>query len=167
MSTELAEGPRCAGETIGKGGGEVKAMRLEDMSPRLRRLAEAALGSGVAPRVGVAGSEGMSGYVKRFARRRGPNKTELAYALEFLSVGGVVKAVYEGITFRLPGGSRYTPDWYLFDGGGHTVVEVKGSYRLGSHGRAFTAWREARAAFPGFRFVWVERQNDGTWREKQ
>ena len=138
------------------------------MSPRLRRLAEAALGSGVAPRVGVAGSEGVAGNVKRFARRpRGPNKTELAYAREFLSVGGEIKAVYEGITFRLPGGSRYTPDWYLYDGGRHSVVEVKGSYRFWSHGRAWTAFREARAAFPGFRFVWVERQKDGTWREKQ
>lgn len=141
----------------------MKPMRLEDMNPRLRRLAEAAMGSGVA---GASPAPSAQASVARRAVR-GPNKTEAAYAREFLSVGGVARAVFEGITFRLPGGSRYTPDWYSFDGGIHTVVEVKGTYRLGSHGRAWTAFREARAAFPGFVFTWVERQKDGTWREKQ
>lgn len=146
----------------------MKAMRLDEMNPRLRRLAEAALATGVAVGVGVGGKTAAQGNVKRFARRPiGPNATELAYAREFLSVGGRITAAYEGITFRLPGGSRYTPDWYSFDGGTHSVVEVKGSYRFGSHGRAWTAFREARAAFPEFRFVWAERQKDGTWREKQ
>lgn len=143
----------------------MKPIRLEDMNPRLRALAEAALGV----RTRQPGQTGRAGEGKAISivkERKGPNKTELAYAREFLSVNGKIVAQYEGITFKLPGGSRFTPDWYLHDHGTHIVVEVKGSYRLGSQGRAWTAFREARAAFPGFYFVWAERQKDGTWKEK-
>jgi hypothetical protein len=84
----------------------------------------------------------------------GPNKTEATYNRERL--GGAGR--YEAITFRLPGGSRYTPDFYEPP---LTVHEVKGSYRFGSHGRALTAFREAAAAFPAFRFIWAEKRTDG------
>ncbi len=84
----------------------------------------------------------------------GPNKTEARYNNERL--GG--KGRYEAITFRLPGGSRYTPDYYEPP---MTVHEVKGAYRFGSHGRALTAFKEARAAFRAFRFVWAEWTGEG------
>jgi len=38
-----------------------------------------------------------------------------------------------------------------------TVVEVKGEYRLHSHGRARTAFNECAAAFPDIVFAWVTR----------
>ena len=95
-------------------------------------------------------------------KKRAPNKTERRFNVDFL--GGL--GMYEAVTFRLPGGSRYTPDWVSFDDAGRmTVYEVKGAYRFHSQGRALTAFREARAAFPLVRFrwfVWV----DGRWSEK-
>ncbi|MDR1817418.1 MAG: hypothetical protein LBR07_04425 [Puniceicoccales bacterium] len=62
---------------------------------------------------------------------------------------------YERVTLRLDGGSRYTPDFFLADTDGTMLcIEVKGAYRLPTHGRALTAFREARAQFPMFRFRW-------------
>ena len=62
---------------------------------------------------------------------------------------------FEAVTLVLPGGGRYTPDFMTLDDGRVTFHEVKGSYRLGSQGRAYTAFHEAAAAFPFFRFVWA------------
>lgn len=105
------------------------------------------------------------------AKGTGPNATEAEYNRLFL--GG--KGMYEAITLRLPGGSKYTPDWmtvdhvgFDFDGVKQSVVtlhEVKGSFRFPSEGRALTAFREARVAFPMFRFVWYVKTRAG-WVER-
>ena len=71
------------------------------------------------------------------------------------------KGRFESITLVLPGGSRYTPDFLTVDDGVPTLTEVKGSYRLESQGRALTAFREAAAAFPFFRFVWATEKKGG------
>jgi hypothetical protein len=114
-----------------------------------------------------AGSPVIGKPEAKLMKAKVPNKTEARYAREFLSVNGVVKAQYEGVTFKLAGGSRYTIDWYLFDDGTHIVVEVKNAaYKHASYGRAWTAFREARAQFPGFHFTWAELQKDGTWKER-
>ena len=97
-------------------------------------------------------------------KRREPNKTEAEYNRRYL--GGAGK--YESVSLRLPGGSRYTPDWQSVGADGRvTFHEVKGSYRFGSHGRAATAFRECVAAFPEFNFVWAVRNADGSWSLKQ
>lgn len=71
-------------------------------------------------------------------------------------------ARFEPITLVLASGSRYTPDFLTIDDGVPTLHEVKGSYRLASQGRALTAFREAAAQFPFFRFVWAfERKGGG------
>ena len=105
--------------------------------------------------------------VERVTRERracscGPNKTEAEY--NRLHLHG--KGIYEAVTLRLPGGSRYTPDWVVI-GGTVELHEVKGSYRFGSHGRAATAFREAVAAFPCFAFVWAVRGKGGVWSVKR
>lgn len=87
--------------------------------------------------------------------KRKPNKTEELYQRIELAGGGI----FEGVTLRLPGGSRYTPDFVTFDGMRIIVHEVKGSYRLQSQGRAVTAFKECVAAFPQIGFVWA--QKDG------
>jgi len=112
-------------------------------------------GGGMAAR--VEASERNGGASSRGVRR--PNGTEEKYNLRYL--GGAGR--YEAVTLRLPGGSRYTPDWMTFEGGAVTLHEVKGAYRLHSHGRARTAWREAVAAFPCFRFVWASLKSNGEW----
>ena len=93
------------------------------------------------------------------AKRREPNRTEADYNKSVLES----KGRYEALSLRLPGGSRYTPDWLTLDNGRVTLHEVKGSYRFGSHGRAVTAFREAVAAFPFFRFVWAVQKRKGVF----
>lgn len=94
------------------------------------------------------------------AKRREPNKTEAEYNRRYL--GGAGK--YEAVSLRLPGGSRYTPDWQSVGADGRvTFHEVKGSFRFGSQGRAATAFRECVAAFPEFNFIWAVRSADGSW----
>jgi len=106
--------------------------------------------------------------VRKDRKPKGPNKTEQLFNREML--GGLGQ--YEAVTLRLPGNSRYTPDYLtsVFDPQEQryetTVYEVKGSYKLGSHGRALTAFREARAAFPFLTFKWYEKQKGGGWLER-
>ena len=78
-------------------------------------------------------------------------KTEQRYNRECL--GG--RGRFEAVSLRLPGGGRYTPDFMTIDDGVVTFHEVKGSYRLGSQGRAFTAFHDAAAYYPMWRFVWA------------
>ena len=78
-------------------------------------------------------------------------KTEEKYNRECL--GG--RGRFEPVTLRLPGGGRYTPDFMTMDDGIVTFHEVKGSYRLGSQGRAYTAFHVAAAYYPMWRFVWA------------
>lgn len=78
-------------------------------------------------------------------------KTEEKYNRECLSGRGR----FEAVTLHLPGGGRYTPDFMTVDDGVVTFHEVKGSYRLGSQGRAYTAFHDAAAYYPMWRFVWA------------
>ena len=121
---------------------------------------------------GVAGPSSASEAAgrPRPADARGPNKTELdflrAHLLPLYNQGQ--RIVYEGLSLRLPGGSRYTPDFAVFDtveGFAVILYEVKGSYRLPSEGRALTAFREARASFPFFRFEWWRRKSGGYYEQ--
>ena len=110
----------------------------------------------------VSAKEGTKVAIR--VKKREPNKTEAEYNRRYL--GGTGK--YEAVSLRLPGGSRYTPDWQSVGADGRvTFHEVKGSYRFGSHGRAATAFRECVAAFPEFDFVWAVRNADGSWSLKQ
>ena len=134
-------------------------VKLSDCSPELRRRLEASLAASDVQPVSRAGNPARTREIIAVAPRRGnssagrgPNKTEQAYNLRFLAGEGR----YEAITLRLPGGSRYTPDWMSVCPLGFVHLhEVKGAYRHPSQGRALTAWREARAAFPCFRFHWA------------
>jgi hypothetical protein len=141
-------------------------MRLEDMSPALKARVEEALAR-QRVRAALDGPQALG--AERVTRERrsgsgGPNKTEAEYNRLHLHGRGL----YEALTLRLPGGSRYTPDWVVMsDGGTVELHEVKGSYRFGSHGRAATAFREAVAAFPCFAFVWAVRGKGGVWSVKR
>ena len=145
-------------------------MKLEDMSPALKERVEEALarqsrkcvsGRRVEKGAMMSSGDGVNGRGLVAAKlRRGPNKTEAEY--NRLHLHG--KGMYEAVTLRLPGGSRYTPDWVVIgEGGAVELHEVKGPYRFGSHGRAATAFREAVAAFPCFAFVWAVRGKGGAW----
>ena len=94
----------------------------------------------------------------------GMNKTEAAYQREILRG----KGRYEPMTFHLLGGCRYTPDFLTIDDGIPTFHEVKGSYRLESEGRAWTAFNSAAAQYPFFRWIWAVRgKKRGAWSVKR
>lgn len=90
-----------------------------------------------------------------------PNKTEAKFNAEVLDG----KGQYEGVTFRLAGGTRYTPDWVVWDGSVIHAYEVKGSFRFGSESRAVAAFREAVNQFPYVRFHWFVLDKK-VWEEK-
>ena len=95
---------------------------------------------------------------------KGMNKTESAYQREILHG----KGRYEPVTFHLLGGCRYTPDFMTIDDGVPTFHEVKGSYRLESEGRAWTAFNSAAAQYPFFRWLWaVKGKKRGAWSVKR
>ena len=143
-----------------------KNICLDDLSGWARKQVEQKLSAQRAGGISKAGNaqayvpatDGAKVAIR--AKRREPNKTEAEYNRRYL--GGAGK--YEAVSLRLPGGSRYTPDWQSVGADGRvTFHEVKGSYRFGSQGRAATAFRECVAAFPEFNFVWAVRNAAGSW----
>jgi hypothetical protein len=79
---------------------------------------------------------------------------------------------FEGVSFRLASGHRYTPDWYQPNT--RTVVECKPAavrtkagklWRHASYQRARLAFDEARVQFPEFDFIWAEWDGE-RWAEK-
>lgn len=69
---------------------------------------------------------------------------------------------YERVTFRLPGGSRYCPDFTVWENDRLVlVVETKGAFRLGSAGRSHTAFKECIAAMPDIRFRFAQKSKEG------
>lgn len=165
-------------------------MRLSDLPPRLREQAERQLAPRKPAPPAPPRPEAPQAARERPARPRAPspatllapyrhgtrrkpplrpsgagmNETEAAYQREILHGRGR----YEPVTFRLLGGCRYTPDFMTIDDGVPTFHEVKGSYRLGSEGRAWTAFNSAAAQFPFFRWIWAARGGKrGAWSVKR
>ncbi len=99
-------------------------------------------------------------------RGRQPNKTEAAYRAEVLDRRSDVAAVrYEGLTFRMENGHRYTPDWVVVTEGGRIEChEVKGRYAFHSQQRAKLAFDQARVEFPWFTWIWATRAKH-EWKE--
>lgn len=83
--------------------------------------------------------------------------TERFFYNSELAPFGRFETLHEAVTFRLDGGSRYTPDFFYCGPNGRFIaIEVKGVYKLHSHGRALTAFREAAAKYPQITFAWYE-----------
>ena len=150
-------------------------MRYEDLPTKLKAQVDAALaqarGDG---RNDVGATEestrgaGKPGRQPRDAsdggkRGRCPNKTEAAYRREVLDTRRDTAAVtYEGLTFRMANGHRYTPDWLVVTKAGAIEChEVKGRRALHSQQRARLAFDQARVEFPWAAWVWAVRTASG------
>lgn len=98
---------------------------------------------------------------KRKLAPKAQTKTEAEFNRRYLSGSGI----FEGLSFKMPGGSRYTPDFVTYDEitQKYSCYEVKGCYKLSSHGRALTAFKETAALFKGVRFFWASRNDDGSY----
>lgn len=92
------------------------------------------------------------------------NKTESEW-MDFLKrpIGGNVDVRYEPITFKLPSGTRYTPDFMRRwnDTGEIEFWEVKGPHIHNS--RSIHAFKECASAFPMFTFKFAQKSKEG-WR---
>jgi len=113
-----------------------------------RRTAEPARPAG-------AGESRAAGRMPR--GRRQPNKTEAAYRAEVLGQRADVAAMhYEGLTFRMANGHRYTPDWVVVTQAGRIEChEIKGGHALHSQQRARLAFDQARVEFPWIVWTWA------------
>lgn len=83
-------------------------------------------------------------------------KTEAEYERTYLRGLG---AKFQPFTFHMANGLKYRPDWYIPSE--HTFVEVKGGYRLPSHGRSMLAFNQCRVEFPEFKWVLARKGKDG------
>ena len=145
--------------------------RYEDLSGDVKAKVDALI------RRGAAGPAGASRYAGRMPRGRHeprdparsgergrvPNRTEAAYRGEVLGRRSDVAAVhYQGLTFHMANGHRYTPDWVAVTTGGRMEChEVKGGYRLHSQQRARLAFDQARVEFPWIVWVWAAKTKQG------
>jgi len=89
-----------------------------------------------------------------------PNKTERRFEQYALARWTPCWLSYEPMTLRLPSGTRYTPDWFMCIKDVFYVVEVKGPHIHNS--RSLHAWKEAKVAFPYWRFVFAQ-WSGGEW----
>jgi hypothetical protein len=93
----------------------------------------------------------------RVPKLRLPNKTEASWMarLKVLHAEAGCTVLYEPFTLRLPSGTRYTPDAVVLSGSAIVEVwEVKGAYLHSA--ASLRAWKEARAAFPFWRFGFAQ-----------
>lgn len=86
-------------------------------------------------------------------KERGPNATENG-ALHILPA---FDWVYEGLTFDVAGGGRYTPDWV--DVSRRIAVEAKGEHIHSRDSRR--RFDEARERYPHWVWIWARRRTCG------
>jgi hypothetical protein len=142
--------------------------RYEDLPPHMKSQVDAMMAEshqepGIRSQVSAAGGDEASTGDSPLRRGREPNKTESAYRREVLArQAGVVAIHYEGLTFRMANGHRYTPDWVVvMEDGGIECHEVKGRRALHSQQRARLAFDQARVEFPWVKWVWAARREHG------
>ncbi len=94
----------------------------------------------------------------RVPKRSGPNATEQRWKDDHWH-DWPTDAVwrYEELSFRLPSGTLFTPDWCIWRGDQLLgVVEVKGKRELPSQARAAHAFKEAIVKWPSLWWVWAK-----------
>ena len=144
--------------------------RLEDLPENVRTQAAAKLAAD-GPRSASKASGATSVPKTRKTRPRAPyapdkwlgaSKTERRFYEMFFATSFRFQDVYETVRLRIAPGTFYTPDFvYQKRDGGVCAIEVKGSFRLGSASRAYTAFMCARDKFPWIEFQWWEERKDG------
>ena len=142
--------------------------RLDQLPPSFREQVELKLATGRPQRAPRApGATNVPARRKTRAERPcaqdtwlGASKTERRYYEAHLSDRRFCD-VYEPLRLRLAPGTFYTPDFVFVRDGQVVAVEVKGSYRLGSASRAYTAFMCARDRYPWISFEWWEERKGG------
>lgn len=105
-------------------------------------------------------------WINEFAKQPAMSKTEIEYERIYLRDK---PHKFEGITFHMSNGHRYTPDFFVWSNFDFMTEnsdmiechEVKGSYKLQSYGRAKLAFDQCQQEFPMFKFVWATKTKEG------
>jgi hypothetical protein len=141
-----------------------EALKLLDDAKHPETRQALMLAAGFTPPPPPAMSAKPSKPAIRMPKPRVPNKGEAEYGALLRKMFPYAHIEYEAVSLRLPSGTRYTGDWSIFPPTGRMlIVEVKGSYRLGSAAASARAFKEACAAFPMIEFHHVTKQEDGSW----
>lgn len=93
----------------------------------------------------------------RVPQARTPNKTESGWMQQLQVQYPAALVSFSPFSLNLPSGTRYTPDVVVIDrttGRVHEIWEVKGKFIHNQ--RSIHAWKEARAAFPFWRFGFAQ-----------
>ena len=91
----------------------------------------------------------------------GANNTEKAF--NFYILGGIGRFHPKPFVVSRVSSRRYTADYRYEYEGVPVIVEVKGSYRLPSEGRARLAWELAAEQNHGSVFVWARNVRSTMW----
>jgi hypothetical protein len=95
-------------------------------------------------------------------KSKGPNKTEQEYNNVYL----LNKGRFQGLSFNLSNGHRYTPDWVMIRDNVVWCYETKGGYKHPSHNRSRCMFDLAKAEYPMMQFRWCEKKN-GKWKVEE
>lgn len=128
-------------------------MKLDEYKALLAKRRAAAAAAPAKPKAQV-----------RLPNLDGPNQTEMALKQHLVSTypEDTFTWLYESISFRLPAGTLYTPDWTVWHANTiYLVIEVKGAHI--HRGASLEKFKAARAAFPQFHFQFYQLKRDGQW----
>lgn len=113
--------------------------------------------------LGVVKTEEKAKASIRMPKEKVPNKGEAEFGRLLQAAFPASEVRYEAICFRLPSGTRYTPDWTVFRPEGMLAVEIKGAYRLGSAGASARAFKEACSSYREIEFWHATKDENGKW----
>lgn len=95
-----------------------------------------------------------------------PNKTEAAYGERLAREFPDCEIKYEEISFRLPIGTAYTPDWTVWRGNACILaVEVKGGFIIRDASKE--KFKHARHHFKAIKWRFAQQTGKGDWAEIQ
>lgn len=84
------------------------------------------------------------------------SKTEAEFERKYLYI---IPHKFQPFTFHMANGLKYRPDFYV--PGERTFWEIKGGYRLHSHGRSILAFNQCRVEFLEFTWRLAIKTKDG------
>ena len=151
----------------------MKPFRLDDLPPAMRAQAIAKLNSRqVKANEGSASMETAATTKNRYngplerVDGKSPKQTKTERdGCAYLAAIGYTDIRPFPATLRMANGHKYSPDAECCHpmGGKRIMVEIKGAYKLQSHGRARLAFDQCRRDWPEFDFLWIRKTKEG-WR---
>lgn len=147
--------------------GENKQMRIRDLPSNYREQAMIQIAEKSRNKSFRTQEKKTKHHKERFTdtekRHDRMNGTEHEFSM-FAKSKDYSVVIYEPFSMWCAGGLRYTPDFLIVKGEQVIIVEVKGSYRLQSEGRARLAFLSCSERYNKLLFLWAKREREGHWK---